>query len=202
MAAVFVTALCVVFTVAGCQKLRPTDTQPLYKSGMWSDTIRQLRDMNVTDSEIADLIKIHEAGFSDNGCVELMKLIRSRKQEFTSGEAVVGLLHAGIAEPVVMELANLDQIGPWALEAQGIRLGGFSDQVVLAVAHRRAERMPTVSAASLLELKNTAETEDQILKQVSGGLTDEQAGQIIAAHKQMQAPTPFIRRTRSSRRHH
>ena len=85
MTVVSVAILGVALAAAGCQKFHQTDTQPLYKSGMWSDTIRQLRDMNVTDSEIADLIKIHEAGFSDNGCVELMKLIRSRKQEFTSG---------------------------------------------------------------------------------------------------------------------
>lgn len=188
--------------VAGCQKFHQADTQPLYKSGMWSDTIQQLRDMNVTDSEVAELTKVHEAGLSDSGIIELMKIYRSRKQVFAAGESVSGLLRAGVAESTVIELAHMDQIGPWALEAQGIRLGGYSDQVVLAVAHRRADRLPTVSAPSLLEIKNTGATEEKVLTLIAGGLTDEQAGQIIAAHKQNQVPVGFVHRPKSQRSRH
>ncbi len=194
--------LCVVLALPGCQRFHQADTQPLYKSGMWSDTIQQLRDMSVTDSEVAELTKVHEAGLSDNGVLELMKIYRSRKQVFASGESVSGLLRAGVAESVVIELVHLDQIGPWTGEAQGIRLGGYSDQVVVAVAHRRADHMPTISAPSLLELKNTGVTEERVLTLISGGLTDEQAGQMIAAHKQTQAPQGFVRRPRGQPRRH
>jgi hypothetical protein len=177
----------------GCQKFRKTDTQPLYQSGMWSDTIRQLKDLDISESEVNELIKLHDAGLSDDGCVKLMHLVRDRKEMFTSGDSVAGLLHAGVSEKTVMELAQMDLVGTWALEAQGIRLSGYSDNVVLAIAHRRAKRLPTVSATSLVELKNTGVTEPQALDLISRGLSDEQAGQMIASHQQKEKPTGFVR---------
>src|SRR5580693_1506677 len=179
---------------SGCQKFRKTDTQPLYQSGMWSDTIKQLKDLDISESEVSELIKLHDAGLSDDGCVKLMHYVRDRKQMFTSGDSVAGLLHAGVSEPTVMELAKLDLIGTWSLEAQSIRLSGYSDNVVLAIAHRRAQRLPTVSATSLVELKNTGMTEPQALELINRGLTDEQAGQMIASHNQSQKPpVGFVR---------
>jgi hypothetical protein len=176
----------------GCQKFHKADTQPLYQSGLWSDTIKQLKDLDISESEVNELIKLHDAGLSDDGCVKLMHYVRDRQQMFTSGDSVAGLLHAGVSEKTVMELAKLDLIGTWALEAQSIRLSGYSDNVVLAIAHRRAQRLPTVSATSLVELKNTGVTESQALEMISRGLTDEQAGQIIASHQQAQKPTGFV----------
>jgi hypothetical protein len=160
---------------------------------MWSDTVRQLKDLDISESEVEELIKLHDAGLSDDGCVKLMHYVRDRKQMFTSGDSVAGLLHAGVSEATVMELAKLDLIGTWTLEAQGIRLSGYSDAVVLAIAHRRAQRLPTVSATSLVELKNTGMTEPQALELINRGLTDEQAGQMIASHNQSQKPTGFVR---------
>jgi len=185
---------------SGCQKFHKTDTQPLYQSGMWSDTIRQLKDLDISESEVNELIKLHDAGLSDDGCVKLMHLVRSRQQMFTSGDSVAGLMHAGVSEKTVLELAQLDLIGTWALEAQGIRLSGYSDNVVLAVAHRRAKRLPTVSATSLVELKNTGVTEQRAVEMVSSGLTDEQAGQMIASHQAMQMPAGFVRGSGRKRR--
>jgi hypothetical protein len=177
----------------GCQKSNKADAKTLYQSGMWSDTVRQLKDLDISESEVGELIKLHDAGLSDDGCVKLMHYVRDRKQMFTSGDSVAGLLHAGVSEKTVMELAQLDLIGTWALEAQGIRLSGYSDNVVLAIAHRRAQRLPTVSATSLVELKNTGMTEPQALDLINRGLTDEQAGQMIASHNQSQKPTGFVR---------
>jgi hypothetical protein len=179
---------------AGCQKTSKADSKNLYQAGMWSDTVRQLKDLDISESEVGELIKLHDAGLSDDGCVKLMHYVRDRKQMFTSGDSVAGLLHAGVSEPTVMELARLDLIGTWALEAQGIRLSGYSDNVVLAIAHRRAQHLPTVSATSLVELKNTGMTEPQALDSINRGLTDEQAGQMIASHNQSQKPPiAFVR---------
>lgn len=179
--------------LGGCQKFHKTNTQPLYQAGMWSDTIKQLKDLDVSESEVNELIKLHEAGLSDDACVKLMHIVRDRKEMFTSGDSVAGLLRAGVSEKSILELAQLNLIGTWALEAQGIRLSGYSDNVVLAIAHRRAQRLPTVSATSLVELKNTGVTEPQALELIARGLTDEQAGQMIASHQQKQKPTGFVR---------
>jgi hypothetical protein len=193
--------LTVTFCSSGCQKFHKVDTQPLYQSGMWSDTIRQLKDLDVSESEVSELIKLHEAGLSDDACVKIMHLVRDRKQMFTGGDSMAGLLHAGISEQTVLELAQLDLIGTWALEAQGIRLSGYSDNVVVAVAHRRAKRLPTVSATSLVELKNTGVTDARATEMVKNGLTDEQAGQMIASHQATQMPAGFVRGSGRKPRH-
>jgi hypothetical protein len=182
--AILAAALC----IGGCQRFHHTDTQPLSKSGFWSDTIQKLRDMNVGDSEVTELIKLRDAGYSDDDCVEFVRLARAQKQMFTSGDRAAGLLRSGLAEPTVMELARLNMMDSWAGDAQTIRLAGFSDKVVLAVAHRRADHEPVASAASLVELKNTDVTEQQVLDMISRGLTDEQVGQKVAAHKQTEMP--------------
>jgi hypothetical protein len=197
-----VATLAVVLCLGGCQRFHHADTQPLAQSGFWSDTIQKLRDLNVSDSEVAGLIKLREAGLSDDDCVEFVNLARSRQQMFTSGETVATLLHSGLAEPTVMELARLNQIDSWALEAQSIRLAGYSDRVVLAAARRRADHQPMASAASLVELKNTGVSEQQVLEMISRGLTDEQVGQMVAAHKQTEMPTPFVHRPPAKRKKH
>jgi len=195
-----VSLLLTAISFGGCQKFHKTDTQPLYQSGMWSDTIKQLKDLDVSESEVNELLKLHDAGLSDDGCVKLMHMVRDRQQMFTNGDSVAGLLHAGVSEKTALELAQLDLIGTWALEAQGIRLAGYSDNVVLAVAHRRAKRLPTVSATSLVELKNTGVTEQRAFEMISNGLTDEQAGQMIASHQATQMPTGFVRGSGRKRR--
>ena len=184
-------ALCLAGT--GCGKAHETTNQALYKSGMWSETIQQLESMDVSESEVNDLITVHIAGLSDNGCVGLIKTLRSRKQMFTEGTPIADLLRAGVSESTVLELLDLDQIGPWIGEAQGIRLAGYSDHVVLAIARRRAKHLPTVSSASLAQLKNTGVDEPAALSLIERGLTDEQAGQKIAAHQAMEMPRGFVR---------
>lgn len=179
---------------AGCKKLQPTDTHPLYQSGMWSDSVTQLHEMNITESEIPEIIKVHEAGMSDQGCIELLRIVRDRKEMFTSGDAMSDLLKVGAAEATVLELARLDQIRPWTGESQGIRLAGYSDAVVLAVARRRSAHLPTVSATSLVELKNIGVTEPRALDLIAHGLTDEQAGQMIGEQQQAEMPKGFVRK--------
>jgi len=179
--------------VSGCKKGHESTNQALYKSGMWSETIQQLQDLDVSESEVNDLITVHIAGFSDNGCVALIKILRGRKQMFTEGTPIGDLLRAGVSEATVLELAQLDQIGPWTGEAQGIRLSGYSDQVVLAIARRRTQHLPTVSGPSLVQLKNIGVDESQALDLIARGLTDEQAGQKIAAHQATEMPRGFVR---------
>ncbi len=191
LAAILAAALC----IGGCQKFHHTDTQPLYNSGFWSDTIEKLRGMNVSDSEVSDLITLRNAGFSDDDCVEFVRLARARQQMFTGGEKAAGLLRSGLAEPTVMELARLNLMENWWEEAQSIRLAGYTDQVVLATARRRAELLPVASAASLVELKNTGVTEQQVIDMISRGLTDEQVGEKVAAYKAAEMPkVVYVRR--------
>lgn len=189
---VAVCALAWLLALGGCKRFRHTDTQPLYQSGLWSDTIQRLQNLSVTDGEVAELIKVHQAGLSDDGCVQLIKLARSRQKVFGEGDDIAGLLSSGISEPNVLELARLGQLGAWAVDAQGLKLAGYSDQIVMAVARRRAAGQATLSGSSLVELKNTGLSQPQILGLINKGLTDEQAGELVAMHQQTELPHGFI----------
>jgi hypothetical protein len=178
----------------GCKKLRQADLQALYQSGLWSDTIQQLHQLKVSDSEVSELLTVHQAGLSDEGCVQLIRFARSRQQMFAEGDDVANLLHAGISERDVLELDRLGQLEVWVIEAQSIRLAGYSDAVIMAVARRRAAGLPTLSSSSLVELKNTGMHEENVLALINRGLTDEQAGEIVAVHEQSEIPHGFVRR--------
>lgn len=178
---------------SGCKRIQPTDTQPLDQVGVSFRAIEELRALAITDAEVAELVKARQAGLSDAGCIDLVRLARSRKQPFDSGDAVADLRRVDVNEPVILELAHLNQLGLWVGEAQAIRLSGLSDEVLLAVARRRAQGQTVLSGPSLTRLKNAGRSEAAILRIIESGASDDQVAQMLAAERRAAAHTGFIR---------
>lgn len=187
-------------SVLGCKRFQRVDTRPLDQAGMWFRSVEELRGLKITDAEVPELVQVRQAGISDEGCIELVRIARGRKESFASGEAITGLRRAGVGESTVVELARLNQLGAWAVEARIVRLAGFSDQVLLSVARRRAAAQPVPSGASLARLKNSGLSEAQILTLVQRGVNDAQAEEIIAARRRAAGGTTFVRQPRHWRR--
>jgi hypothetical protein len=185
--------------IFGCKRLRSSDTQPLDQAGMGFSSIEQLRSLDVSDAEIAEVVKAHRAGISDTACLELVRLAHGRKRPFADGDDIAGLRQVGVSESTILELARLNQLGPWVGEAQAVRLAGFSDQILLAIARRRAAGRPTLSGASLGKLKNAGYSDAQILEAIRSGLTDAQAEQTVAARRRAAASAGFVRYHRRRR---
>jgi len=160
---------------------------------MWFRSIEELKELAITDVEVAELAKARQAGVTDAGCIELLRLARQRHQGFASGDAIAGLRQVDVTEATILELARLDQIGLWAGEAQAMRLAGLSDQILLGVARRRAAGQTTLSGPSLVRLKNAGLSEVDLLNFIERGTTDEQAEQMLAAHQRAMTPSGFIR---------
>ncbi len=57
-----------------------------------------------------------------------------------------------------------------------MRLAGLSDQVILAVARRRAAGKPVLSGPSLTQLKNAGWNEAELLSLIDRGATDDPDG--------------------------
>src|SRR5712692_78673 len=184
----------------GCKKLHPTDTQPLDQAGMWFRSIEELRGLQITDAEVAELAKARQAGISDSTCVQLVRIARGRGQWFGSGDAVAALRRVEVSEPTILELARMNQFGLWVGEAQAMRLAGLSDKVLLAVARRRAAGQPAPSGASLAQLKNTEMSEADILSLIDSGATDEQARQVAASRARAASAAHFVRQPHGRRR--
>ena len=186
-------AAVLVASLAGCERLKPTDLRPLDKAGMWYQSIEELRKLNPSEDEIAQLVLAREAGLSDAGCLELIRLARSREKPFESGAAVASLLRVRMSEPSVLELARLNQLGLWVGEAQAIRLAGISEEIVMTMARRRAADLPVLSGAALAQLKNVGVSEPEMLALLNRGASDAEAGRIVAARHRAATPSGFVR---------
>lgn len=163
----------------GCHRVMPTNTVPLDGTGMNFSAIQTLKSLDITDAEVAEIVKAKQGGLSDDGCVALVRLAHSRKEQFHTGEDVAQLLQAGVSEPTVLELAQLNQIGLWTGEAQAMRLAGLSDGIILEAARRRAAGQPVLSGASLANFKNAGMSESTLLQLVRRGIPDSEAPKII-----------------------
>ena len=192
--------LIILLPLAACKRAEQTNTQPLDEAGMWSNSISELRTLNVSNAEIGELTKARRGGLSDPTCIELIKLARSHQQPFSGGQPIADLLAAGSSEQMVLELARLDQLGLWAGEAQALRLAGLPDKVILAVAQRRSQGLPVLSGEKLAGLKNSGASDAVILDFVQKGITEEHASDYIAQREHTTGGHGWVYQGRSRRR--
>jgi hypothetical protein len=194
-------SLILLLTLAACKRAaEQTNSQALDEAGMWSNSVSELRTLNVSNAEINELTKARQGGLSDPSCVELIRLARSRQQPFSGGQPIADLLAAGSSEQTVLVLARLDQLGLWAGQAQALRLAGLSDKVILAVAQRRSQGLPVLSGEKLGGLKNSGASEKVILDFIQKGITDEQASKYIALREHASGGTGWVYQGRRRRR--
>jgi hypothetical protein len=179
------------FTSA-CKPAEKPEADQSNQLAMWLDSVPQLKALNVSNAEIEELSKAHEAGLTDPSSVVLIKLARDRKQPFSDGQSIADLLRAGSSEQTVLELARINQLGIWAGQAQAMRLTGLSDRIILAVAQRRSRGLPVLSGEKLGELKNTGVSDATILEMVQKGDTDETATKYIAARERAAGGHKFV----------
>ena len=150
---------------------------------MWLETVPDLKPLNVSNAEIGELQKAHDAGLSDTSAVALIKLAREHQKPFTDGQSIADLLAAGSTEQTALELARLNQLGLWAGQARVLRLAGLSDKTILAVAERRSQGLLVLSGEKLGELKNTGLSDATILSWVQRGISEQDASAYIKQHE-------------------
>ena len=170
------------FLLGGCSKVRQTNMIPLDAAGMHPDSLEQLHQYQVNDDEVQQILIAGRAGMSERGCVELVGMARSRHRLFAEGDAVAGLLGAGIKEGSVIELVRLDQLTHFAGEAAAMRLAGLPDEVVLDVARHRAKGQTVLAGARLAELRDAGYSDAQLVALLDRGMTDKEADEAIARH--------------------
>ncbi len=184
-----------VLAVAGCHRHPLTDYRPLDQAGMWSSDIEQLKGLNTSDAEIAQVVKLKHAGISDDTCVELVSTAHVRKHLFTSAESASNLAGARFTEAQILEMARADQLDSISIDAVTLKLIGLSDSTVQLVLHRHLNGQPIMASADISRLKNTGLTERQILDRINAGMTTEQAEKEIRAREAARnhKDTSFVR---------
>jgi hypothetical protein len=164
----------------GCRKIHRTDFTPLDGVGFSYTREEDLRALDITDAEVAELANAKRGGLSDDACVELVRIARGKQQPFADGDNTYGLRQAGVAEETILELARLNQLGLQTGEEQAMRLAGLSDSIVLEVARRRAAGKPALSGSSLATLRNAGVSESTMMELLRRGISDSQTGAIVA----------------------
>lgn len=178
--------------VSSCKPAQKQDTEQADRMAMWLDSVPQLKTLNVSNAEIGELSKAHEAGLTDPSTVVLIQFARDRKEPFTDGQSIADLLNAGSSEQTIMELARLNQLGVWAGQAQAMRLAGLSDKIILAVAQRRSKGLSVLSGERLGELKNVGASDATILEMVQRGDSDKTVSEYIAARNRAAGGHSFV----------
>lgn len=184
-----------VLVLAGCQKHPETDYTALDQSGMWSSSLDELKKLKPTDSEVAQLTKLKQAGASDELCLALLKAARGHQHEFTSADSVISLSRAGYSDAQILEIAQTDQTDILSGEAVTLKLIGLTAPTVQAILHRRMQGLPTLTSAQIGRLKNTGMSEKQILEVVAQGYSNEQAEAFITQREVVRnhSNTGFVR---------
>jgi hypothetical protein len=162
---------------------------------MWSSDIEQLKGLNVSDSEVAQIVKLKHAGISDDTCVELISTAHLHKVLFTSAQPAADLAGAGFTEQQILDIAHAGQLDSISIDAVTLKLIGLSDSTVELVLHKHLTGQPVMASAEISELKNTGLTERQILERINSGMTDQQAKKEIMARERARdhANTSFVR---------
>lgn len=181
------------FLSAGCGKVRQTNMTQLDAAGMHPDSLEQLQKYRVSDDEVRQILVAGRAGMSEQGCVELIGIARSRQRVFGEGDAIAGLLGAGMKENSVMQLVRMDQLGLFTGEAAAMRLAGLSDDIILDVARHRSKGEAVLAGARLAELKDAGLSNTQLVAAVDRGITEKQADEIIARHDYAVGGHSFVR---------
>jgi hypothetical protein len=184
-----------VLAAAGCHQHPLTDYRPLDQAGMFSSDIEQLKGLNVSDLEIAQVVKMKHARISDDTCVELVSSAHVHKRIFLSAESASDLAGAGFTEQQILDIAHADQLDAISIDAVTLKLIGLSDSTVQLVLQRHLDGLPVMASAEISRLKNTGLTERQILERINAGMTDEQAEKEIKARESARnhKDTSFVR---------
>lgn len=177
-----------------CVQPRLADTRSLEGAGFSSGSIQQLRALQVTEPEIAELVVVKNAGASEQTCVALLQIARTHNGELRSAKAVAALRRVGMTDESVLELARLDELGPWVEEVRVMRLAGISDPIILALGRLRAQGKPILSGSSVAQLKNAGMSEGTILELASHGVSDAQVGAIVTARRRGVSDSDILRR--------
>lgn len=184
-----------VLLAGGCRQHPLTDYRPLDQAGMWSSGLEDLKKLNTSDSEVAQLVKVKQARVSDDTCVALVAAAHEHQHPFISGDSTSNLAAAGYSEPQILEIAKADQLDTISGDAVALRLIGLSDGFVQFVLQRRIQGQRTLGTPQIAKLKNVGLTEKQILEHIREGMTDAQADREIAVKEAARnhANTGFVR---------
>jgi len=178
---------------AGCNNANRTHMTPLDSAGMHPETIEQLNKYQVNDAEVQQIVTALRAGMSEQNCLDLVRMARSHDQAFSEGDAIAGMLQAGVKQDTILELVRTHELTTFGGEAEAMHLAGLSDEIILNVARRKARGETALSGSRLAELRDAGFSNAQLVAALNQGLSDKQALEALAHHDYAVGGHNFVR---------
>jgi len=162
---------------------------------MWSGGVEQLKALNTSDAEVAQVVKLKQASVTDDTCVALISAAHANQHPFNSADSVISLQGARYADADILDFARANQLDSISGDAVMLRLIGLSDGTVQVIVQRHLKGLPMMDTAEIGRLKNTGLTEKQILDRINDGMTNAQADKEAASREAARnhAHTDFVR---------
>ncbi len=191
-----VLAIALLPVLGGCKSHMLTDYRAASEAGFFSGTIEDLKKLNTSDAEVAELIKLKQIGVPEETLTALVRTAHDHQHTFVATDAVRNLVNAGFSDERILQIAQLDKLDTIGGDAVMLHITGLSDPTVQMLLDRKIKGVPTMSVNAIAELKNTGLTEKDILYRIQNGMTDAQAMAEAAARQKAVAHNTGFRSNR------
>jgi hypothetical protein len=178
-AVIFGCALAALLAAGGCKRTQPAEEAPIDQATTPFSNADQLRPLNPSQYEVAQLTEVKQAGLTDAACLELIQLARKTGQPFSDGDSISELLGAGESPDMVLTLARMGELGVWSGQVLAMHLANIPDAIILDASRRRAAGEVSLSGELIAELLDAGYTQSQVTALLDKGTTDAQAQQIL-----------------------
>lgn len=186
--------------LGGCGSHMLTDYRPADEAGIYSGTIEDLKKLNTSDAEVAEIIRLKKANIDEKTMVSLVRIAHEHQHPFVATDTVKSLSGANLSDEQILRIAQTDQFDTIGNDAVMLHVMGLSAPTVDYLLDRRLKGVRTMSVATIADLKNSGLSEKEILNRIQSGMTDAQGEAEAAARQRATAHNTGFKSNRGRRR--
>lgn len=186
--------------LGGCGSHMLTDYRPADQAGIYSGTIEDLKKLNTSDAEVAEIVRLKKANIDEKTIVALVRIAHEHQHPFTATDSVRSLAGAQFSDDRILQIAQTDQFDAIGGDAVMLHIMGLSAPTVDYLVDRRLKGVRTMSVATIADLKNAGLSEKEILNRIQQGMTDAQGEAEASARQKAMAHNTGFKRNSGRRR--
>ena len=177
-----------------------TDYRPADEAGIYSGTIEDLKKLNTSDAEVAEIIRLKKVNVDEKTIVSLVRIAHEHQHAFVATDIVRSLAGGNFSDEQILRIAQTDQFDTIGGDAVMLHAMGLSAPTVDYLLDRRLKGVRTMSVATIADLKNSGLAEKEILYRIQQGMTDAQGEAEAAARQRATAHNTGFKSNRGRRR--
>src|SRR5262249_12239377 len=193
-------ALALLPLLGGCGSHMLTDYRPADQAGIYSGTIEDLKKLNTSDAEVAEIIRLKKANVDEKTIVAVVRIAHEHQHSFVATDTVKSLAGAHLSDEQILRIAQTDQYDTIGNDTVMLHAMGMSGPTVDYLLDRRLKGVRTMSVATIADLKNSGLSEKEILYRIQQGMTDAQGEAEAAARQRATAHNTGFKSNRGRRR--